>query len=94
MEIIKLEDKGIPGITIGDGLLANLKQLEQIRSQAEEVHRVEFINWKTYTVCNVMINEVWRTCSFPASTTVIEFLMDGLINKCVHWPQGRNYTNQ
>lgn len=62
-------------------------------SQQEEVHRVEFINWKDYTVCNVQIQGVWRTCSFPASTSVIEFLMDGMINKCIHWPQGRKYKN-
>lgn len=62
--------------------------------EKEEVHRLEFIMYKAYTVCNVMINNVWHTCSFPATTSVGEFLIHGSIHSARNWPKGRKYDNE
>lgn len=56
-----------------------------------EIHRVEFINWKDCTVCNVMVKGSWRTCQFPITTTIIEFLMAGSLYDVYRWRRGRIY---
>jgi hypothetical protein len=58
------------------------------------VHRVEFIIWKAYWICNVEIDGVWHTASFPNATNMAEFLAEGQINRAKLWPAGRNYTNE
>ncbi len=60
----------------------------------DEIHRVEFINWKGYTMCNVMINGQWHSQDFPANITIAEFLMDGSIGNAHRWRKGRFYTNE
>lgn len=91
MHPVRLPYNQLPAETADEKKLLN--SIEETHTP-DDVHIVEFINWKGYTVCNVNIKGVWRSSSFPASTTIIEFLMDGMINQCIHWPQGRFYTNQ
>ncbi len=62
-------------------------------SGKEDMHRVEFINWKAYWICNVEINGVWHTNSYPNGMSMIEFLAEGQINRAKQWPVGRNYTH-
>lgn len=67
-----------------------------IRSDDKEpgVHRVEFVMWKGYWICNVEINGTWHTASFPNHTNMAEFLAEGQIHNAVKWPVGRKYTNE
>lgn len=58
------------------------------------VHRVEFIIWHGYWICNAQINGVWHTTEFPNYTSMAEFLAEGQINKAIHWPRGRKYTKE
>lgn len=62
-------------------------------TKREDVHIVEFINWQGYTVCNVQVKGVWYTRSFPATTTIIEFMMDGGISTVMNWSKGRIYQD-
>lgn len=103
MEKFEIQKKEVKSPTLPqlDILYPNTTSLDEriekhteLMQQKEQVHRVEFINWKSYTICNVLVADVWRTCSFPATTSIFEFLTEGMINKCIHWPQGRHYTNE
>lgn len=58
------------------------------------IHRVEFIIWKGYWVCNIELDGVWHSASFPNHASMIEFLAEGQTNKAKEWPVGRRYTNE
>lgn len=58
------------------------------------IHRVEFIIWKGYWICNVLIGTDWHHASYPNSTSMIDFLAEGQTNKAYMWPKGRIYVEE
>lgn len=70
-----------------------LGQVNSIIPRITGIHRVEFINWRGYTICNVLCDGTWRTCSFPITTTIIDFLIAGSLANINGWQVGRIYKN-
>lgn len=52
---------------------------------------IEFHIHSGYIICNVLFGSTWRTNSWRDDISIIEFLMNGQINKAHEWPVGRDF---
>lgn len=67
---------------------------ETMPAPVERIERVEFIIKQHTVICNVLTNQfqemgVWKHKEFAASTSIIDFLMNGNMESAMQWPEGR-----
>lgn len=64
-----------------------------IADRVPGVHKVEFIIYSGYMICNVLIDGVWRTTTLDNNITIAEFLLAGKVGAAAVWPEGRPENN-
>lgn len=103
LNVVLQEDKLFPAVVpTGSGVVSAMKQFELYKrgelinnpdQEEEDISRIEFVLYKSYWICNVKLKGTWRHCSYPASTTVGEFLLSGSMANAKDWSYGRKENN-